>query len=63
MLFFPSDRKVTKSKFGREKREKTSNYFEISHTKEAEVRDTFQRGWERDIIIYFLKVQVLLQSY
>ena len=34
--------------------------FEISHTKEAEVRDTFQCGWERDIILHFLKVEVLL---
>ena len=63
MLFFPSDRKSNKSNFGREKHEKTFNCFEIYHTKEAEVRDTFQWGWERDIILYFLKVEVLLQSY
>ena len=39
MLFFPSDRKVTNQIL--EKHEKTSNCFEISHTKEAEVCDTF----------------------
>ena len=62
MLFFPSDRKVT-NQILVGKHEKTFNCFEISHTKEAEVRDTFQWGWERDIILYFLKVEVLLQSY
>ena len=63
MLFFPLDRKITNQIFGREKQEKTFNCFEIHHTKEAEVRDTFQWGWERDMILYFLKVKVLLQSY
>ena len=41
----------------------STNFFEISHTKEAEVRDTFQRGLERDIILHFLKVEVLLTIY
>ena len=35
----------------------------MSHTKEAEVRDTFQWGWERDIILHFLKVEVLMPIY
>ena len=52
--------KSNKSNFGREKHEKTFNYFEISDTKEAVVRDTFKWGWERDIILHFLKVEVLL---
>ena len=57
MLFFPSDRKVTNQNFV------GKNCFGISHTKEAEVQDTFQYGWEKDIILHFLKVEVLLQSY
>ena len=63
MLFFPSDRKETNQNLVAEKHEKAFDCFEISHTKEAEVRDTFQWGWDRDIILYFLKVEVLLQSY
>ena len=55
MLFFPSDRKVTNQILVGKKHEKTFNCFEISRTKEAEVRDTFQRGWERDIIFLFLE--------
>ena len=41
MHFLPSYRKVTN--FGTEKikHEKTCNYFEIPHTKNAEVRNTF----------------------
>ena len=38
------------------KHEKTVNCFEISHTIEAEVQDTFQWGWASDTILYFLKV-------
>ena len=45
------------------KHEKTFNCFEISHTKEAEVRDTFQWGRESDTILHFLKVEVLLPIY
>ena len=63
MLFFPSDRKVTNQILVGKKHEKTFNCSEISHTKEAEVRDTFQWGWERDIILHFLKVEMLLPTY
>ena len=63
MLFFQSDRKVTNQILVGKKQEKTFNCFEISRTKESEVRDTFQLGWERDIILHFLKVEVLLPIY
>ena len=62
MIFFPSDRKVT-IQILEGKHVKTFNCFEISHAKEAEVRDTFQWGWERDKILHFLKVEVLLPIY
>ena len=62
MLFFPADRKITNQILvGKKKHEKTFTCFKIYRTKEAEVRDTFQWGWERDIILHFLKVEVLLQ--
>ena len=63
MHFFPSDRKVTNQILVRKKHEKTFNCFEISHIKEAEVRDTFQWRWEIDTILHFLKVEVLLPIY
>ena len=37
-----------------------SNCFEISFTKEAEVRDTFHWWCESDTILHFLKVEVSL---
>ena len=43
-----------KSNFSKEKHEKTFNYLEICHTREAEVRDTFQWGREIDTILNFL---------
>ena len=55
--------KRNKSNFGREKQENSFNCFDIFHTKEVEVRDTFQWWWERDIIPHFLKVKVLLPIY
>ena len=60
MYFFLSDRKVTNQILVRKKHEKNFNCFEISHTKEAEVRDTFQWGWESGQILHFLKVEALL---
>ena len=42
---------------------KTLNCQEISHTREAEVRDICQWGWESDTIFHFLKVEVLLVIY
>ena len=42
MHYFPSDRKVTNQMLVRKKHEKTFNGFEIFHTKEAKVRNTFQ---------------------
>ena len=42
------------------KHEKTFNCFETSHTKEAEVRDTFQRVRKSDTILHFLNVEMLL---
>ena len=43
-----------------EKHEKTFNCYAISYTKEGEVRDIVQLGWGSDIILHFLKVEVLL---
>ena len=61
MHFFASDRKVTYQIFVlKKKHEKTFSCFEISHTKEAEVLDTFQWGWVSDTILNFFKVEVLL---
>ena len=60
MHFFPSDGKARNQIFVRKKHEKTFNCFEISHTKEAEVRDTFKRGCESDTIFHSLKVEVLI---
>ena len=59
MHFFPAERKATNG-MENMKHEKTFNCFEISHTREAEIRDTFQWGLESDTIPHFLKVEVIL---
>ena len=64
MMYFPqSHRKVTNQILVWEKHGKTFNCFVISHTKEAEVGDTFLWGLESDTILYVLKVEVLLPIY
>ena len=46
-----------------EKHEKSFNCCKISHTKEAEVRDTLQWRLESETILHFLEVEVLLPVY
>ena len=53
-------RKVTNQILVRKKHEKTFKCFDISHTKAAEVRDTFPWALESHIIRHFLKAEVLL---
>ena len=63
MHFFLSDRKLKRQILVWKKHENTFNGFEISHTKEAEVRDTFKWGWYSYTILHCLKDEVLLSIY
>ena len=60
MPFFRSDRKETNQILVGKNMKISSTALRISLPKEAELRDTFQWGWDRDTILHFLKVEVLL---
>ena len=55
--------KSNRSNLNREKYEKTSNRYEISHANEADVPNIFQYGLDSDTILHFLKLEVLLLIY
>ena len=63
MLFFQLERKETNQTLAGKIMKLPSTALRFLTAKKAEVRDTFQWGFERDVILHFLKVEVLLPIY